>query len=127
MPFDYTTKGWPATIEIDGAEYHLSSCDEGDNGLVYAVPGQNNPHITIHQIDKEGPHDWHRRRSRFHVRVSNTKVYEYNMDGSPADFLFGGGPKKGAKATGIGSADQSAMANSMAQVFVAAIKRSRGF
>lgn len=125
MPFDYSIKGWPATVVIDAATYDLDSCDLDDSGLVYAVAGVKNPHITIHEVNKTGPGDWHRRGGDFHIRVSGSKLYEYNKDG-PNDFVFATGKKKGDKATGAGSADQSALANAMAITFRTAIKASMG-
>lgn len=126
MSFDYTIKGWPATIEIEATEYKIRSCGKDDNDLVYAIEGQHNPHITIHGVNKEGPDDW-RRGGNFHVRVSRTKVYEYDSTGAPNDFVYAAGPKKGTKGTGAGSAEQSIQANEIAAQFVAKLKKSTGY
>lgn len=124
MPFDYTLKGWPSPITLNGAVYTVASCDKDDTGLVYVQAGVKNPHVTIHGVNKEGPDDWHRGGSgSFHVRVSNTKLYEFDTDGKPYDF----GPPKASKGkkgvgTGTGSPVQTVTANAIARDFVGAIR-----
>jgi hypothetical protein len=123
MPFDYSIKGWLSTVTIDNNTYAVTSCDKDDSGLVYAIANQGNPHITIHNLKKEGPDDWRRSGGVFHVRMSNTKIYEYDRTG-PADFVHAGGKKKGEKATGCGTADQTSAANKIADEFRNAIDAS---
>lgn len=123
MPFDYTTKGWPATLTLDGKVYAVTSCDAGDTGLVYAQAAVKNPHVTIHGADKEGPSTW-RRGGGFHVRVSNTKLFEFTAEGAPDDFMTPTTGRGGSKAaTGLGDATQTATANAIAKDFSAAIAK----
>ena len=123
MPFNYSIKGWLPTITIGLDTYVVTSCDTDDAGLVYAIANQANPHITIHNLNKEGPDDWKRSGGVFHIRVSGTKIYEYDRNG-PADFVHAGGKKKGQKATGTGTVDQTLSANLIAVEFRNAIDAS---
>lgn len=116
MPFDYANKGWPASLTLDGDTYKVSSCDKDDTGLVYSQDGTRNPHITIHGINKEGIFSWD---EMFHVRMSNTKLFEYKRD-KPDDFVT----TSGKKATGAGTIEQRATANKLAKEFYAAIRKA---
>lgn len=120
MPFDYTIKGWPPSITLGTHSYSVSSCDKDDKGLCYSQAGVKNPHITIHEANKEGPDDWRRSTNgTFHVVVSNKKKYEYNRDGS-ADFKTQGGDFT----TGNGSVAQAELADGLAKEFRAAIDKA---
>lgn len=122
MPFDYKIKGWPASLTIGGQSFEVTSCDAGDTGLVYTknlAKKNDKPHITIHGVDKEGPDDWFFRKGFFHVVVSNTKTYEYDWQGQPADFEA----PTGRKTTGNGSIDQTSQANTMATEFLKALRQ----
>jgi hypothetical protein len=121
MPFDYTTKGWPASLTLNGQVYAVLSCDDGDIGLMYKQAGVKNPHVTIHRADKEGPGTW-RRSGGFHVVITNTKKFEFTSDGTPHDFMTPAKSRGGSKAvTGHGDAEQTATAKAIAMDFSAAI------
>lgn len=124
MPFDYTIKGWPSPLTLDGKVYTVSSCDREDSGLCYSQAGVKNPHLTIHAIDKEGPTRWRQNSdASFHVRMSNTKLFEYDQKGASKDFEVATsrrGPT--VMATGVGTVDQVAEAKRIALAFAAALK-----
>lgn len=124
MPYDYTNKGWPASLTLSGQVYSVGSCDKDDSGLVYTLAAAKNPHVTIHDLNKEGPGYW-KRTNGFHVRVSGTKLYEYTSSGEPDNFVAPKG-KKGAPAagTGLGTIEQTTLANAIATDFAAAIAKA---
>ncbi len=125
MPYNYTIKGWPSPITLATKTYTVSSCDLDDMGLCYSQAGVKNPHITIHQANKEGPDDWKRTTNgTFHVVVSNKKKYEYNRQGA-ADFQTQAtGKKKSELTTGNGSPEQALLASGLAVEFRAAIDKA---
>lgn len=118
MPFDYANKGWPSPITLNGVEYTVTSCDQEDKGLVYEQAASKNPHLTIHGADKEGPSYWQRYNMGFHVRISGTKLYEFDWQGKPDEFVAVG---KG-KGTGGGTPEQTAEARAIAADFMTAMK-----
>ena len=66
-----------------------------------------------------------RRSGGFHVRVSNTKLFEFTSDGAPDDFMVPSTGRGGSKAaTGLGDAAQTETAKAIAKDFSAAIAKA---
>ncbi len=115
MAYDYTIKGWPATITFGAAVFTVTSADGNDNDLIY-VGATRYPHITIHGLDKEGPSVWKRRGGDFHVKLTRNRLFEYDRNG-PNDFVT----QRGQQTTGTGTVAQVADALTMSQTFRNAI------
>jgi hypothetical protein len=116
MAFDYTIKGWPATVTLGGVEFRLEAAGANDNDILYR--GKDGNYVSLAGTDKEGPGRWRLQRTRFHVLVADAEGYlygdeylyqsEYNMQGQ----------RQG------GDAYLQEVANQIAQAFVSAIARA---
>jgi hypothetical protein len=89
MAFDYTIKGWPATVTLGAVKFRLEAAGANDNDILYR--GETGDYVYLAGTDKEGPGRWRLQRTRFHVFIADAEGYiyqdesyyqsEYNMQG----------------------------------------------
>jgi hypothetical protein len=116
MAFDYTIKGWPATVTLGGIEFRLTAAGANDNDLHYRT--KDGDGVYLSGTDKEGPGRWRLQRSRFHVLISDAEGDLYNDV-----FLYQSEYNMQGQRQG-GDAYMQELADGMAQDFVSAVARA---